>query len=250
MTLPLCQGGKTYEAPLKNFDRFAKDNFPLETGLTKDLVIGWLTRREHEKIPAFYKRVCLMRTLGKYLKSSGKTAYIVSSKFGKSIKNFDPYIFSDDELTRLFSMIDVLAAKIKTPFQNHVFPVLFRLTYTCVLRPNEGRLLLRKNINEHTGELLITKTKQHKERLIIMSDDMKSYMKEYLSIRDPFFQDDSFVFPRADGQPYTADQVQAFLIKCWRSINLNLDPDLLPHVRTYDFRYPNQNKIQTFFKKD
>ena len=83
-----------------------------------------------------------------------------------------------------------------------------------------------------------------------MSDDMKSYMKEYLSIRDPFFQDDSFVFPRADGQPYTADQVQAFLIKCWRAINLNLDPDLLPHVRTYDFRYPNQNKIQTFFKKD
>lgn len=235
----------TYENPLKNFDHFAKENFPLEENLTRDLAMGWLTRRENEGINAFYHRIYLMRIFGKYLKTIGKTAYIVPDHFGKSSKNFMPYIYSDNELNELFYMIDTLSSELKSPFQTQVFPVLFRLTYTCGLRPNESRLLMRENINEHTGELRIVKTKQHKERLIVMSDDMKSYMKKYLSIRDAYFCDNPFVFPRIDGKSYTSRQVQAFLMKCWTAVKSDLDPDLIPAVRTYDFRHRFATEVLT-----
>ena len=40
--------------------------------------------------------------------------------------------------------------------KNEILPVLFRLIYTCALRPNEGRELLAENDNLETGEILIT----------------------------------------------------------------------------------------------
>jgi integrase len=43
-----------------------------------------------------------------------------------------------------------------------IAPVLFRLIYTCGLRPNEGRELLRENVNLDSGELYVTNTKKKK----------------------------------------------------------------------------------------
>ena len=47
-------------------------------------------------------------------------------------------------------------------FLNEIAPTLFRLLYTCGLRPKEGRESLTENINLETGEILITHTKRNK----------------------------------------------------------------------------------------
>ena len=43
-----------------------------------------------------------------------------------------------------------------------VMPVIFRLIYTCGLRPQEGRLIKRKDINLEEGVLFIPESKRHK----------------------------------------------------------------------------------------
>ena len=43
-------------------------------------------------------------------------------------------------------------------------PVLYRLIYTCGLRPREGRELKTENINLKTGEILIVQTKKGQAR--------------------------------------------------------------------------------------
>jgi integrase len=90
-----------------------------------------------------------------------------------------PYIFTDSELTSLFAVIDTLPATKSEPFLNEMLPTLFRLTYTCALRPNKSRELLRKNVDFGTGEILITHTKHDKEHYIVKPDDMLKRMRDY-----------------------------------------------------------------------
>jgi integrase len=75
-------------------------------------------------------------------------------------------------MSALFTAIDTLPTFRDEPFLHQIAPALFRLTYTCGLRPNESRELLRENINFDTGEILITHTKCAKERIVVMSDDI------------------------------------------------------------------------------
>jgi len=91
---------------------------------------------------------------------SGQEAYVLPDRYFGNPKPKETYIFSDDELSALFSAIDVLPEDHGIPYTRQMLPVLFRLIYTCGLRPQEGRELKRRNINLQTGEILITNTKK------------------------------------------------------------------------------------------
>ena len=57
---------------------------------------------------------------------------------------------------------------------------MFRLIYTCGLRPMEARTLKREHIYENTGEIFIENSKDNRDRIVIMSDDMNTYiLKQY-----------------------------------------------------------------------
>jgi site-specific recombinase XerD len=101
-------------------------------------------------------------------------------------------------------------------FAPSVAPVLFRLMYTCGLRPTEVRMLKLADVNLNTGEVLITKNKTHKERIVVMSDDMAALCKAYENRRHEFFVRSNYYFPRVDGTAYTNQQLTALCKRCWR----------------------------------
>jgi len=76
---------------------------------------------------------------------------------------------------------------------------MYRLIYACGLRPNEGRELLVENINLEAGEILITHTKRNKERFVIMSDDMLTFVRKYDQRRRIFCCGNPYFFPSANG---------------------------------------------------
>ena len=80
-----------------------------------------------------------------------------------------------------------------------LLPALYRLIYTCGLRPNEGRELLAENIHLETGEILITHTKRNKERIVVMSDDMLIFARKYEQRRRLFCCENPYFFPSANG---------------------------------------------------
>lgn len=91
---------------------------------------------------------------------------LAAGYYGETVRDDDrsfeqlAYIFTDTELTGLFAQID----KIKNPkhdiLKRCTASVLFRLIYTCGLRPGEGYRLKKENVNLDTGEIFITETKQ------------------------------------------------------------------------------------------
>lgn len=70
------------------------------------------------------------------------------------------------------------------PFRPVLLNAYFRLTYTCGLRPNEGRTLKKQDVDLRTGEVRILNTKMQKSRVVVMSNDMLSMAKTYATLRD------------------------------------------------------------------
>ena len=225
----------TYLSRLRNLDAFFADNYPEETGLDKNIVLEWAVRRGNESPSTFNNRCGFIRKFGSYLASTGEQAYILPNKFCSSVSGFSPYIFTDDELKGLFHSIDHLTDP--DPFVPFVLSTAFRLIYTCGLRPNESRNLKRSNINLNTGEILITETKKHKDRIIVMSQDILELAGSYSFIRDAAYPDSDYFFPAPGGGAYPSGWYQKHLKEAFRKIHPDIPEDELPQVRVYDLRH-------------
>lgn len=149
-------------------------------------------------------RAAFIRGFGTYLKSVGKNAFILPDKFTAGGTVFVPYLFGDDELAALFREIDTYRYP-KEPFRPLLLSAYFRMTYTCGLRPNEGRNLKRNEVDLNTGELRIIETKKHKSRNIVMSDEMNFLAKSYAAVRDAAFPESEFSSPRHPAAPTPPD---------------------------------------------
>ena len=197
---------------------------------------GWLERHPGESIGYFHSRAGYARGLGKYLASMGIPAFILPEKFTSGRSCFLPYIFTDSELKALFHVIDVQGGK-ENSLQPFLLSTVFRLIYTCGLRPNEGRMLKRESVNLATGEILITETKGHKERIVVMSDDMTELAASYARLRDAAYPDSPYFFPDRNGNSYSSPWMQNKFKAFFAAANPGVDPDMLPPVRIYDLRH-------------
>ena len=197
----------TYLPRSHSLDRYCTEHFPDETSLTREVVTGWLERHPGESIGYFHSRAGYARGLGKYLASMGIPAFILPEKFTSGRSCFLPYIFTDSELKELFHVIDAQGSR-ENSLQPFLLSTVFRLIYTCGLRPNEGRMLKRESVNLATGEILITETKGHKERIVVMSDDMTELAASYARLRDAAYPDSPYFFPDRNGNSYSSPWMQ------------------------------------------
>jgi integrase len=115
--------------------------------------------------------------------------------------------------------------------------VLFRLIYTCGLRPNEGRNIELANVNLDTGELLITNTKRAKERIAVMSDDMLNMCRAYNAARNIFGGNSIYFFPANNGETFTGNQIAGMLGKAWLRAVCSSENPVSQSIRVYDLRH-------------
>lgn len=221
---------------LIKFDRHCTEHCPEQDVLTPEAVHHWLDNIK-TTASGFAYHATAIRRFGMYLCAVNENAYVLPEKFAPNQNEFNPYIFTDDELAELFKAIDALPPFKHEPHLNEAAPVMFRLIYTCGLRPNEGRELLTENIDLKTGNILITKTKRNKERFIVMSDDMRRYAGGYAMRRDIIGNGNPYFFPAAEGGPFTKEQVYRAFNKAWVQASRSLHNPIHRRVRVYDLRH-------------
>ncbi len=227
---------KTYLSNLIKFDRFCADNFPQSKELTREIVHSWV---DSETITpcGLTGAASIVRQFGKYLNAVDEEAYILPDKFAPCKTAFVPYLFTDAELSALFAEIDRLPQHRNEPFLHEIAPVLLRLTYTCGLRPNEGRELLTENISLDTGEILITNTKRNKERIVVMGDEMLSLCRRHNLRRKIFSGKSLFFFPAIDGGAIAGAKIHAVMNRAWGVATCTPQNPVPRPVRVYDLRH-------------
>ena len=218
------------------FDRHRTEVYPGQQELTPAIVLRGLKPEPGKSPQTIHGKAAFVRALGKYQKSIGKAAYILPDRFTAGGTVFIPYLFGDDELAALFHEIDCYQYP-RDPFRPLLLRTYFRMTYTCGLRPNEGRNLRRNEVDLNSGEVRIIETKRHKSRTVVMSEDMLSLARSYASIRDAGFLESAYFFPAPDGGPYSAQKIQGKFKWFFARTKSGIPKDLLPAVRVYDLRH-------------
>lgn len=232
----LSYSENTYQERARSFDRHCFNTHPGQKELTQAVVLSWLKPEPEKSLQTIHGKAAFVRALGKYQKSIGKAAYILPDRFTAGGTVFIPYLFGDDELAALFHEIDQYQYP-RDPFRPLLFSTYFRMTYTCGLRPNEGRNLRRNEVDLNSGEVRVIETKRHKSRTVMMSEDMLSLAKSYASIRDAAFPESVYFFPAPGGGPYSAQKIQGKFKWFFARTKPGIPKDLLPAVRVYDLRH-------------
>ena len=209
--------GNKYNAgveALSAFDDFCNEQQLRIPAISKELLQKWEKKRPHENETTQCFRISYVRILCKYLHSNGYDAPCAFHPAPHVNKCFVPYIFTKDEIERLFSAVDCTKESSESPLRHLVMPVLFRLLYTCGLRVSEALHLKVADVDLDAGVLAIYGAKGDKERLVGISDSMLAYMKSYRSNPLVANAKSIYFFPAPDGGFYDTSTIYDIFRKC------------------------------------
>ena len=234
---------KSYNSYMKFFDFFCKTERPHDDTLSQDLIFDWLKYEISNGRSGMRVKIIAMRYFAKYLNAMGKPSYVIPKRMAPAITQYSPYCLSDIELKKLFQAIDTLSTTKWSSWALATFPVLFRLMYTCGLRPGEALYIKCKNVNFETGEINILCSKKYRDRIVLMSRDMLIMCNEYKKQRDVLFPLNDFLFPLNANEPFNRYSVANYFTECWRHVNRNVPRNQIPRLRPYDLRHHFASRI-------
>lgn len=225
----------THAFPLVKFDRYCGEFHPDASVLTREIALDWLKREVPFGLGGLRCKTAALRGFANYVNAMGGSAYVLPVRINPPMRRKVPHLLTDAEMTALFSQIDRLSARRRDV--PGLLPTLFRVLYTCGLRPNEVLGIRRPDVDFGEGTIRIVDSKFHKDRAVAMSADMKAMMREYFRRLAKFRPETPYVFPgrRQDQIGYFA--VRNFLNRCWAAAAHELGDKTPRTIRLYDFRH-------------
>jgi len=209
------------EAMLRRFDVFCQEYHPDETFLNQKVMMDWAKKRPNESLGTLQGRLTPVRELAKYMALLGLEVYIMPKGFMPRIPRYIPYIYTNDELKRIFKQTDKCHYCSEVPFRHLVMPIFFRLLYSAGMRLSEARLLKLKDVDLDTGVITITSAKFDKHRKIPISSEMLVRLEIYHQNVHVFSQNDDWFFPGSGGKPMTISNVEKNMRKFLWQANIS-----------------------------
>ena len=138
----------TCRSSVPPFINFCVKNPPLSARITQEMVDEWLIYYPYT-VNSKAAFLSLLREYTKYLNFLGYDDYIPDDDYVVKRIAFNPYLFTDDELSGLFKTIDSYVGKTyrKRYLPEIVLPVYSRLLYCCGLRPQELPAIQTEDVN-------------------------------------------------------------------------------------------------------
>jgi integrase len=225
------------EQILYRFENFCKFHFPDETDLTEVVVKRWIEDPNGYKNAYQSYRMAAVRNLAIYMRGMGLDAYVLPTElYPKPDPKYTARIYSKEEIARIFQCADKQQPVRVSPCLHLIIPVIYRLLYCCGLRPCEALKLRMEDTDLSAGEIRIIQSKGHKDRLVVMSDDMARLCVKYNELIEAVYPGRTYFFENVQtGRQYG---------KTWISKHFNrlleaadIDTSFVSNPRLYDLRH-------------
>jgi integrase/recombinase XerD len=185
---------------LHRFDRFLCDQGCPRDELPRTLVERWTAKQPHERPRTHKARLMIVSQFARYLRRQGVTDHVPDSRLAPVIRlDFTPYIFTREQVRRIFEQADRLPVDSRSPERHLIMPELFRVLYGCGLRAGEAVRLRVKDVDQ--GVLTIREGKFGKDRLVPLAPALTERLRRYtqaLKLVDP----ETVFFPAPRKTPY------------------------------------------------
>jgi integrase len=179
---------------LTMFDKFS-DKYDVQNyELTKQIVSDWIEKRPYEQEETRKTRAGAIRQFAIYLNELGYSAYICQKQKYRKIIPFTPYIFTNNELKRIFNAAD--NSKFHRRHKNsHIStPVIMRLLYGCGLRVSEAVKLRICDVDMENKVLTIRHSKFDKDRLVPISESLSCVFENYIKEMPSYKETNDYFF--------------------------------------------------------
>jgi len=193
---------KSFYSRLHIFDKFCIEHSINQPIFTKEDAANWVQKRSTEASTTHYARINGIKQFLKYLNKKGYDVVVTRDvKFKPT--DFQPHIYTDDEIKRYFRVVDAYTSRNKKAAVQ--YPVLFRLMYCCGTRINETLGIRKSDVNLETGVIRLHETKNNRERLVVMGNDMKFLMTQFADKSFYLIENDGYIFTNHNGGRLTGE---------------------------------------------
>lgn len=193
---------------LKQFDTLVARENLIKTELPKELVLLWTEKRSNETVSTRNGRISIVRGLAAYMIRIGYEAYMFpSSAISIDRYAYIPYIYSENEIKKIFIVCDNYLVSTVSPNRHLVLPLLFRMLYGCGLRISEALGLKLEDLDLNQGTLFIKDAKFGKERVIPMASTLTERCRLYAEKIHSFKDSSTIFFPSPYGGHYNTSTI-------------------------------------------
>lgn len=174
---------------LFRFDQFCVYCKITDPILTKELFDSWSIISPTETKTTQNNRLTALRCFSIYLNTMGNRSY-VPHMLPKAEKNV-PYLMDNSDIHAFFEQVDAYGPLAPVDSFERLaveYKVLFRLIYCCGLRNSEACSLRTSDVDTINGTLTIIHSKGDKDRIVYLSEDVRTLCDNYqkwLHIRMP-----------------------------------------------------------------
>jgi integrase/recombinase XerD len=167
------------ERVLHQFAEYCRREGYSDGSITKEAADGFLYGR-HLRSSTVRRNELALRQLSEHARTVGWDADIPAARTRVRASHQPPYVFTDDEVRRLFEAID---AQRMSSYSNKaiVDPVLFRVLYDTGLRISEALKLAVSDVDTRAGTLRIRDSKNGAGRTISITGRLAGTLDAYLT---------------------------------------------------------------------
>lgn len=206
---------------LKNLDDYLIQSGETQKVLSGNNIDAWIASLKFSSsTKAHY--VSIYRQFARYLSGFGYEAYIPLPLRAK--RSYIPYVFTHDEMGRLFEACDNIPSKRSLTGVQLWLPVMIRMIYGCGLRVGEAVSLQNKDIDWEQGVLLIRAAKGNKDRLVPMSDSLIDVCRAYYRIAHASPSPEDYFFYNHRKQPLSTLTPYLWLRRALEIAGINRHP--------------------------
>lgn len=222
---------------LKAFDAFANKEGLNEVTISKEMAQKWCKRRKGEANDTWSHRTNFLRQFAIYLLNLGYKAYIPNKSPSKHDETFIPYIYSAEEIKKIFEAADNL--KLHDRHTNTLLmsvPLLVRMLYATGIRIGEAVKLNLEDVNLKKNYLAIEGGKNGKDRMVPFSESLAEGCRQYLKYRNRLPKHCNRFFVKPNGCKCRAGGFQHWWNEILRSAGIK-HRGKIPGPRIQDIRH-------------
>jgi integrase len=177
---------------LASLDKYLVSQNVSQKLLGAEVVDSWLTYAcGRQSTNSMNNYIGYYSSFAKYLRIIGIDVFI--PEFVRVHKSYAPYIFTELEMERIFTVADNIRLR-NYAIPQAQFSVLLRILYGCGLRLGEALALKKGDVDRVTGVLLIRNAKGNRDRLVPVDPTLTETLSQYCDcfLRDK--SDDTWLF--------------------------------------------------------
>lgn len=194
------------------FDEFLYRINHKEKELPEQVIETWIKEVSTGiSISTCSQHVYFIRLLLLFLANSGYSCFI--PKTLKVNDTYVPYLYSDDEIEKIFLAADSLMVSRarKNRFAEKEIPLILRLLYCCGLRLGETINIKVGDLDFERNLIILRVTKKYKQRIVPVGNELAEIIHRYCIGMELLNDSEAFLFPEGDRNKHiSADNVNNY----------------------------------------